>query len=113
MATYKVNVSLPEELVSEIDEVARELGISRSGFIAEASARYAAEVRDLTEEERRHTLARRGRPTWTEEDFQGLLRQLQYSGYGWLRPEGVRRKLEEMARDWQDLPPLLSTPGVP
>ena len=53
MATYKVNVSLPEELVSEIDEVARALGISRSGFIAEASARYAAEVRDLTEEERR------------------------------------------------------------
>jgi hypothetical protein len=42
-----------------------------------------------------------GRPTWTEEDFQELMRQLQYSGYGWLRPEGVKRELEKMALEWQ------------
>ena len=26
--------------------------------------------------------------------------QLGCAGYGWLRPEGVRRKLEEMAAEW-------------
>jgi metal-responsive CopG/Arc/MetJ family transcriptional regulator len=53
VATYKVNVSLPEELVGEIDETAGELGLTRSGFIAEASARYVADVKNLTAEERR------------------------------------------------------------
>ncbi|MDI7276173.1 MAG: protein kinase, partial [Anaerolineae bacterium] len=38
------------------------------------------------------------RPEWGEEDFQRLLTELGWRGYGWLRPEGVRRKLEEMAR---------------
>ena len=52
------------------------------------------------------SLTRRGRPSWTEEDFQGLIRQLQYSGLGWLRPEGVRAELERMAQDW-DGPPSL------
>ncbi len=53
MATYKVNVSLPEHLVAEIDEVASELGTSRSGFIAEASARYITDVKNLSAEELR------------------------------------------------------------
>ncbi len=53
MATYKVNVSLPEDLVSRIDEAAGLLGVTRSGFIAEASSRYVADVKDLTAEERR------------------------------------------------------------
>ncbi|MGB4594104.1 MAG: type II toxin-antitoxin system HicB family antitoxin [Coriobacteriia bacterium] len=53
MAVYKVNVSLPEHLVSEIDEAAGALGLSRSGFIAEASSRYVSDVRDLTAQERR------------------------------------------------------------
>jgi hypothetical protein len=34
--------------------------------------------------------------TYTEEDVQKLLTELQYRGYGWLRPEGVRKKLDEM-----------------
>ena len=42
-------------------------------------------------------LTRRGKPTWTEEDFQQLLYTLDCAGYGWLRPEGVRRELEKMA----------------
>lgn len=54
MAVYKVNVSLPEHLVSEIAATAEKLGLSRSGFIAEASARYVSDVRNLTAEERRH-----------------------------------------------------------
>lgn len=53
MAVYKVNVSLPEHLVSEIDEVAENLGLSRSGFIAEASARYVADVKNLSAAEQR------------------------------------------------------------
>jgi len=53
MAVYKVNVSLPEHLVSEIDEAASALGLSRSGFIAEASSRYVADVKNLSAEERR------------------------------------------------------------
>ncbi len=48
---------------------------------------------------RPHWLLRRGAPRWTEEDFQQLLTELGYRGYGWLRPEGVRRELEKMARE--------------
>lgn len=51
MAMYKVNVSLPEDLVSEIDITAEGLGMSRSGFIAEASARYLTELKNLSAEE--------------------------------------------------------------
>jgi hypothetical protein len=64
MATYKVNVSLPEELVSEIDEVAGKLGMSRSGFVAEASARYVADVENLSAEEQRRKDIQRARATF-------------------------------------------------
>jgi WD40 repeat protein/serine/threonine protein kinase len=50
--------------------------------------------------------ARRGTPTWTKEDFRGLLLKLGRVGYGWLRPEGVRKKLEDMAANWTGPPPL-------
>jgi WD40 repeat protein len=46
-------------------------------------------------------LGRWKRPAWNEEDFKKLLKELQYCGYGWLRPEGVRKKLEEMMANWQ------------
>jgi len=45
-------------------------------------------------------------PTWTAPDFQELLRQLQWAGYGWLRPDGVQAELERMAATWQGPPPL-------
>ena len=35
---------------------------------------------------------------WGEEDFKALLAELSRRGYGWLRQEGVHRKLEEMSR---------------
>ena len=54
-------------------------------------------------------LTRRGKPSWNEQDFQELIRQLQYAGYGWLRPEGVQRQLEEMAARWQGPPPFTYT----
>ncbi len=83
MATYKVNVSLPEDLVGEIDETAGELGLTRSGFIAEASARYVADVKNLSAEERRQRDIQRARATWrrigvklNEQDIQDMLDQL-------------------------------------
>jgi hypothetical protein len=69
---------------------------------------YAGELprnRDASEREIQLALTRRGKPIWNEEDFQELLFTLGYAGYGWLRPEGVRKKLEEMAANWQG-PPL-------
>ncbi|RJP26021.1 MAG: tetratricopeptide repeat protein [Candidatus Abyssobacteria bacterium SURF_5] len=70
---------------------------------------YAAELpgeREPTHDQITRALTRRGKPSWNEEDFQKLLTRLSYCGYGWLRPDGVRRKLEEMAADWDGPPPL-------
>jgi len=53
VAVYKVNVSLPEELVAEIDASAAEMGVTRSAFMAEASARYVAEREAFAAEEMR------------------------------------------------------------
>jgi len=60
VTVYKVNVSLPPGLVEDIDATADELGLSRSGFIAEASARYLADVHNLSAEERRTKDIERG-----------------------------------------------------
>ena len=64
MATYKVNISLPEGLVTEIDEVADGLGMTRSGFVAEASARYVADVKNLSADEMRRRNIQRAQATW-------------------------------------------------
>ena len=47
-------------------------------------------------------LTRKGKPTWTEEDFKELLHYLGCVGYGWLRPEGVRKELEKMSQENRD-----------
>jgi len=40
-------------------------------------------------------------PNYTEEDFNNILiPDLQNRGYGWLRPEGVRIKLDELQFGW-------------
>ncbi len=54
----------------------------------------------------REGLTRSGRAAWTEEDFQVLIRDLEYAGYGWLRPEGVKCELEKMTASWEGPPPL-------
>jgi WD40 repeat protein len=54
------------------------------------------------EEDAALELTRQGTPVWTENDFQGLLHTLGYAGFGWLRPAGVRRKLEQLARGWRE-----------
>lgn len=43
-------------------------------------------------------ISRKGKPQWTEDDFKILMRDLGYRGYGWLREDGVRKKLDEFAR---------------
>jgi hypothetical protein len=42
-------------------------------------------------------------PSWTEQDFDQLLFTLGCAGYGWLRLDGVRRRLTELATEqgWQ------------
>ena len=40
---------------------------------------------------------------WTEEDFQTLTAELaEKRGYGWVRPEGIRKELEKMTRKWKN-----------
>jgi WD40 repeat protein/serine/threonine protein kinase len=54
-----------------------------------------------TEEDITRSLTRHGQPVWSEGDFRRLLDTLAYAGYGWLRPDGVRRRLQRMARHWK------------
>jgi serine/threonine protein kinase len=58
--------------------------------------------REPTQKEIVPSLTRRGKPHWTEEDFEQLLFTLGCAGYGWLRPEGVRKELIKMTREWQE-----------
>ena len=72
-------------------------------------APYAANLPsegESSEEQICLSLTRKGKPTWTEDDFGQLLYTLGCAGYGWLRPEGVRKKLEDMAANWQGPLPL-------
>jgi metal-responsive CopG/Arc/MetJ family transcriptional regulator len=55
----KVNVSIPDALLHEVDDLAAELASSRSGFVQEATARYVAQLReDRAERERQETIAK-------------------------------------------------------
>jgi metal-responsive CopG/Arc/MetJ family transcriptional regulator len=47
----KVNISLPAELLERIDAEAKQLGMSRSGLIQEASAHYIASTETEREAE--------------------------------------------------------------
>jgi WD40 repeat protein len=51
-------------------------------------------------------LTRRGRPDWSEDNFTHLLFTLGGAGYGWLRTEGVRQKLGQMAARWNGPPAI-------
>ena len=73
----------------------------RTPFVVPSSADPQA-----TEEELTPALTRQGKPTWEEADFQRLLDTLRCVGFGWLHPEGVRRKLNDMATNWRGPEPL-------
>ena len=49
----KLNISMPQELLEQIDAEAECLGISRSGLIQEASVRYMAQTQADREAETR------------------------------------------------------------
>ncbi|MCE5192287.1 MAG: ribbon-helix-helix protein, CopG family [Actinomycetia bacterium] len=54
----KVNVSLPDSLLDEVDDIAAALGRSRSGLVQEATALYVAQIRDeQAAEERRRSIS--------------------------------------------------------
>ena len=40
------------------------------------------------------------KPRWSEEDERMLLEEVANRGLGWIRPEGLRKKLKEMAAHW-------------
>lgn len=60
---------------------------------------FARTDRDPSIQEARRSLLRKGPPSFTESDFENLLYELGCSGYGWLSPSGVRKRLDEMAAD--------------
>jgi WD40 repeat protein/anti-anti-sigma regulatory factor len=73
---------------------------------------HGAELPDEVEptsEQIADALARKGRPSWSQEDFQELLTTLRHAGYSHLRSEGVKRELEAMAAGWQGPPPYPAT----
>jgi len=45
-------------------------------------------------------LGRSGKPSWQEDGFQALLKDLSNRGYGWIKPEGVKVRLERMTSQW-------------
>ncbi len=42
----KINVSLPDDLLAQVDEIAAEFHRSRSGLVAEATERYIAGIEE-------------------------------------------------------------------
>jgi metal-responsive CopG/Arc/MetJ family transcriptional regulator len=57
MAMAKINVSIPDGLLDDVDELAAELKRSRSGIVQEAMALYVARVREeLAAEARRRDI---------------------------------------------------------
>lgn len=49
---------------------------------------------------------RKPAPTWNDADLARLMVDLGYQGYGWLRTDGIQRKLKEMAASWAGQPPF-------
>ncbi|MGK7929336.1 MAG: serine/threonine protein kinase [Spirulina sp.] len=59
---------------------------------------------NLSDEEIQLALTRSGTPTWTDEDFQKLMKTLGEAGYGWLTSEGIYQQLEKMKESFQTQP---------
>ena len=62
------------------------------------------EGREPSSEEIIWALTRRGKPEWTDEEFEKLLETLRYAGYGKLLPETVKEELKKIASEKE--PPL-------
>jgi hypothetical protein len=53
------------------------------------------------------------RPEWTDHDLSRLVSDLRHRGLGWIRPDGIRNRLQQMTEQWQAPPPPepLAAPG--
>ena len=51
-------------------------------------------------------IRRTGIPQWNEQHLKQLLIELRHCGYGWIKPEGVRKELQSMTAQWQGPSPL-------
>ena len=89
----KVNVSLPDALLGELDGIAEELHRSRSGLVQEATARYVAQLK-----EERATRERRERIDRAMTQMQKLGRRI---------PDGPGGT--EIVRELRDGPPRWET----
>lgn len=59
MAVEKFSISLPEDLVAEIDDLAGADGVTRSGFVREVMSEYVTKRRSVAwAEERRERIGR-------------------------------------------------------
>ncbi len=95
---WLVDWSLEDRRPAEWDEGAR----TYLETFLELHTPFGAEIPGgdkINEKKLQAALVRRGKPTWTEEDFKELLHYLGCVGYGWLRPEGVRKELEKMSQE--------------
>jgi WD40 repeat protein/serine/threonine protein kinase len=75
---------------------------------------YAAKLptgHQPTQTEITRALTRSGRPCWNDRDFKHLLQTLACAGYGWLKPEGVRRELMTMAATRNEVTSRPLSPG--
>ena len=70
MAVEKFSISLPEELVADLDEFAGQDALTRSGLIREVVSEYVSKRRSATYEEERHA-----RITRAIEGFERLSRE--------------------------------------
>jgi WD40 repeat protein len=102
---WALDWELEERVAADWDEAAR---VHLVNFLT-LHTPYAAQLppgSKPSEELLALALTRKGQPNWSEEDFKQLLDTLSFAGYGFLRPNGVRRELEKMAVIWQGPPHL-------
>jgi len=68
--------------------------------------RYAAQPPkqgSANESEISAALTRQGVPVWGEQDFEALLCDLAFAGFGYVRADNIRREVEKMTREWDKL----------
>ncbi len=104
MPVGKFSISLPEELVADVDEIASDEGLTRSAVIREAASRYVAARRTAQyERQRRERMdeALRGlediAASWGEDDRSGAeyLREIRGDSHGTRAPEDGPRSRRE------------------
>jgi WD40 repeat protein len=79
---------------------------------AEAAAPYLDSFLALRSPVGADGIVRRGAASWSDEHFLELLQKLSLHGYGWLRAEGVARKLNALSAARAERGSAASTPEV-